>query len=137
MLKLFLWDGSKRVLYPYPESDMNHSDPALPASSTLTDRDNFKRFKSGEDEEKKVFKSTPSYSLEENFELPELEDSTTELKYLRGKLVKMSECFIEYAEKSEEVHEYLKSKHLDESDQNKHNITLLDLVYKQFLTKEY
>ena len=110
---------------------MKRLDPDLPVSTPI-ERDNSKRFKSDEQEEKKVNPSPPSNSIEEDFELPELGDSTTELKYLRGKLVKMSECFIEYAEKSVEVHEYLKSKHLAESDQNKHNITLLEFVYNEF-----
>ena len=111
---------------------MKHLDPDLPVSTPI-ERDNSKRFKSDEQEEQKVNQSPPSNSKEEDyFEMPELGDSTTELKYLRGKLMKMSECFIEYAEKSVEVHEYLKSKHLAESDQNKHNITLLEIVYNEF-----
>ena len=115
---------------------MKHLDPDLPVSTPI-ERDNSKRFKSDEQEEQKVNPSPPSNSIEEDFELPELGDSKSELQYLRGQLKTMTDCFIEYAKKSVEVHEYLKSKHIAESDQNKHNITLLDLVYKQFLTKEY
>ena len=110
---------------------MKHFDPALPVSNPI-ERDNSKRFKSDDQEEKKVNPSHPSNSIEEDFELPELGDSKSELNYLRGQLKTLTECFIEYAKKSVEVHEYLKSKHLSESDQNKHNITLLEIVYNEF-----
>ena len=110
---------------------MKHFDPALPVSNPI-ERDNSKRIKSDEQEEKKVNPSPPSNSIEEDFELPELGDSKSELNYLRGQLKTLTECFIEYAKKSVEVHEYLKSKHLSESDQNKHNITLLEIVYNEF-----
>ena len=110
---------------------MKHLDPDLPVSIPI-ERDNSKRFKSDEQEEKKVNPSLPSNSIEEDFELPELGDSKSELNYLRGQLKTLTECFIEYAKKSVEVHEYLKSKHLSESDQNKHNITLLEFVYNEF-----
>jgi len=47
MLKLFIWNGFKRVLYPYPGFNMKHFDPALPVSTPI-ERDNSKRFKSDE-----------------------------------------------------------------------------------------
>ena len=78
--------------------------------------------------------SQPLISLEDECESSESAD-TNELKYLRLQLKKMTNCFAEYAKKSENIHEYLLSKLLDESDQNRNNIELLKFVYYQFLER--
>jgi hypothetical protein len=82
----------------------------------------------------KVPTSQHSISLEDECELSESAD-TNELEYLRLQLKKMTNCFAEYAKKSENINEYLLSKLLDESDQNRNNIELLEFVYNQFLER--
>ena len=82
----------------------------------------------------KVLISQPLISLEDECESSESAD-TNELEYLRLQLKKMTNCFSEYAKNSENIHEYLLSKLLDESDQNRNNIELLEFVYNQFLER--
>jgi len=54
----------------------------------------------------KVHTSSPSVAPNDQFEVPESAD-TTELDYLRLHLKRMTNCFEEYANKSEDIHENL------------------------------